>query len=341
MDRQKQEGMKYAFLCSFHFISPTGGVQYQAQMWKTGLEKLGHQVDLVDNWSGVYLDTYDVVLVFGVDPGIRAFWKAIYGANHNFVVAPIIDPKFPDYLFKFFVKYWGNHKYLGLSSRYHDLWLARKFPKLWLIRSEEERHFVNYCVEIPQEQIAKVPLHFRIPMIDGMPPKEDFCLHVSRLNDKSKNVQRIIAAAKKYGFPLKLAGYVPSEHKADFLATIEGASNIEYLGRLSEEELLNIYKRAKVFTLPSLQEGVGMVALEAAAYGCEIVLTNYGAPKEYYDGRAILVNPKSVDEIGQGIMKALKEGYAQPELKTYVEEHYSEKACMTLLHESICKALGR
>lgn len=27
-----------------------------------------------------------------------------------------------------------------------------------------------------------------------------------------------------------------------------------------------------------------MVALEAAAYGCEIVLTNYGAPKEYYGG---------------------------------------------------------
>lgn len=61
----------------------------------------------------------------------------------------------------------------------------------------------------------------------------------------------------------------------------------------------------------SLQEGVGMVALEAAAYGCEIVLTNYGAPKEYYGGRAILVNPMNVDEIGEAIMTAMNRGYAQ------------------------------
>ena len=40
-----------------------------------------------------------------------------------------------------------------------------------------------------------------------------------------------------------------------------------------------------------------MVALEAAAQGAEIVLTNDGAPKDYYKGRAYLVNPKSVDEI--------------------------------------------
>ena len=333
--------MKYAFLCSFHFISPTGGVQYQAQMWKDGLERLGHQVDLIDNWSGVYLENYDVVLVFGIDPGIRTYWKNIYKANAKLVVAPIIDPKFPDFLIKFFVKYWGSQKYLGLSSRYHDMWLARKYPQLWLVRSEEERHFVNYCIEIPQERIVKVPLHFRIPEIDSFPEKEDFCLHVSRLDSPNKNVPRIIAAAKKYGFKLKLAGYIKSENMEWLKSLIGDADNIEYLGRLSEEDLLKAYKRAKVFALPTVkEEGVGMVALEAAAYGSEIVLTNYGAPKEYYDGRAILVNSKSVDEIGKGIMKALNEGYSQPELKSFIEQHYSEEACMRLLHESICKALN-
>lgn len=84
-----------------------------------------------------------------------------------------------------------------------------------------------------------------------------------------------------------------------------------------------------------------MVALEGAAYGCEVVLTNFGAPKEYYDGRAILVDPKSVDEIGQGISRAIKEGFSQPELKTYIETHYSETALMRELNENISVVVGR
>ena len=82
-----------------------------------------------------------------------------------------------------------------------------------------------------------------------------------------------------------------------------------------------------------------MVALEAAAYGAEIVLTNYGAPKEYYKGKALLVTPKSVDEIGSSIVKALKEGYTQPELRDFVMCKYSEKAICTLLNDSIMDAI--
>jgi glycosyltransferase involved in cell wall biosynthesis len=49
-----------------------------------------------------------------------------------------------------------------------------------------------------------------------------------------------------------------------------------------------------------------MVALEAAAQGAEIVLTNDGAPKDTIRVVQYLVNPRSVDEIGQACMQALK-----------------------------------
>lgn len=328
--------MKYVFVYSSHAVAKEGGVRIQALMWKDGLERLGHSVHLATNWEGCDWKSYDVLIVFGFSQSIRHFYAALAKNNPNLVIAPIIDPTTPDFVYKFFCKWWGSHKYLRLSSRFHDLWLVRKLPILWLIRSEEERHYVNYCLEVPEDKIVKVPLHYRIPSIDNMPEKENFCFHASRLSAASKNVPRLIEAAKKYGFTLKLAGYLNGESEQKWLKSLIGdATNIEYLGAVSEEELQDHYKRAKVFALPSLQEGVGMVALEAAAYGCEIVLTNLGAPKEYYDGQAILVNPKSVDEIGQGVMKALKEGYAQPKLKTYIEEHYSERACMTLLNKAV------
>ncbi len=334
--------MKYGIIMPVFHFSPKGGVKVQCMMWAEGLRRLGHDVTLINTWEDNDWKSYDAMIVVGYCLGIRSLMSTLTKNNPNVVMAPIIDPHWSDKIFKFFCKWWGNHKYLGLTSRFHDLWLSRKYFKLWLVRSEEERHFVNYCLERPLDMIKKVPLHYRIPDIEEFPQKENFCLHASRLAARNKNVARLIEAAKKYGFNLKLVGHLHGKDEGQWLKEqIDGASNIEYLGEVSEDELCNLYKRAKVLALPSLFEGVGMVALEAAAYGCEVVLTNVGAPKEYYDGKAILVNPKDVDDIGRGIVKALNEGFSQPELMAYVKEHYSERACCELLCKYISEAIGK
>ena len=104
---------------------------------------------------------------------------------------------------------------------------------------------------------------------------------------------------------------------------------------LSDEELIAYYKKCKVFALPSLLEGVGMVALEAAAYGAEIVLTNIGAPKEYWDGHAELVNPYNIDEIGKAIVKCLNKDLSQSSMLDFIKENYSLEACTRKLIEAL------
>ena len=120
---------------------------------------------------------------------------------------------------------------------------------------------------------------------------------------------------------------------------ISDAPNIEYVGRLSDEELFKYYQRAKVFALPSFVEGVGMVALESAVYGSEIVLTNIGAPKEYYDGRAVLVNPSDIDSIGKGVLEAMTSKNAQPELRDHILNNYSMQACSKQLENAFISHL--
>ena len=108
--------------------------------------------------------------------------------------------------------------------------------------------------------------------------------------------------------------------------------NIEVLGFVSDEELISLYNRAKVFALPSLNEGVGLVALEAAIHGCNIVITNLGGPKEYYEkGTAQLVNPYDVDDIGQAIMRALHDNTSQPQLRNDLSSKYNVSACVDKL----------
>ena len=72
------------------------------------------------------------------------------------------------------------------------------------------------------------------------------------------------------------------------------------------------------------------------ALGAEIVLTNVGAPKEYWNGRACLVDPTSVDEIGQAIMKCLNGEYKkQPELMSFIKDNYSIKSCSEKIIEAL------
>ena len=57
-----------------------------------------------------------------------------------------------------------------------------------------------------QDKIGTVPLSYREDRYDAHIEKEPFCLFVGTMTQERKNVGRLIAAAKKYGFRLVLAG---------------------------------------------------------------------------------------------------------------------------------------
>ncbi len=162
--------------------------------------------------------------------------------------------------------------------------------------------------------------------------KVDYCLHVSPFTQRRKNVMKLMQAAVKYNFPLKIVGSPGSiEESQPFYDYVSNHDNIELLGTVSDEKLISLYDEAKVFALPSYDEGVGFVALEAAARKCNIVLTNVGGPKEYYDGMAELVNPHSIDDIGMGVLKALKKP-TDNQLASFIKKEYNiQTNCKKLL----------
>ncbi len=135
---------------------------------------------------------------------------------------------------------------------------------------------------------------------------------------------------------MKLAGVLHGEIEINWLnSLISDSPNIEYVGELTDSELISYYKRAKVFALPSTIEGVGMVALEAAGFGCEIVLTAIEGPKDYFDGRAVLVNPYDIDSIGKAVVYCLFVGKSQPELYNYIVDNYTIEACSKKLEDAL------
>jgi glycosyltransferase involved in cell wall biosynthesis len=314
--------MKIAFILSNPVLSPTNGIVSQAKTWQKGLEGLGHKVFLIEMWRTNDWKSFDVIHFFGFSIYMRDLINSLVKVNTNIVVSPILDPDYSINKLKLYT-HWGNTR-IGLSNPYHALSSVTSKIKLFFARSEFEKEYLVKGFGIKVDQCIVVPLSFDISFPIKPTIKEPFCLHISLLMDERKNVKRLIQAAIKYKFNLILGGKIHSENDLKTLYSWIGTNNnIEYRGFLSTEEMMSLYSRAKVFALPSINEGVGIVALEAAAMGCDIVITNVGGPKEYYKGMANIIDPYNVDEIGKGIMDLIYGKTYQPQLKNYIKNEYS------------------
>lgn len=322
---------------SLEFVRRSG-VKIQGIMWRDALVSLGHEAVLLNYWEDVDYSEFDAVVVLRLGMGFRSTVNDLKNYDIPVISAPIFDPRQTIKVYRLAARF-GHIDRLHMTSPSHEFMEGAKKVSMFLVRSDYEKKYLCGAYDIDPAKVRIVPLSFRIKPAETMPEKESFCFHVSNLNAHNKNVERLIEAAKRYNFRLVLGGSVRGE---DGLRTLRewigGSDNITYTGQLSDEELRNYYLKAKVFALPSLWEGVGMVALEAAACGCEVVLTNHGAPKEYYNGLARLVNPNSIDDIGQGIMERMN-CTSDGELMRHIKANYSPEHCAKLLEAAITECV--
>lgn len=316
------------------------GTKMQAEIWVKELENKGHHVERINPWGHYNWKQFDIIHVFGF--GLWNYDMIHWGCglNANFVFSPIIDTNTPLWKYKLATHF--GCKQLRLFTQNYALRQLVPDIKLFLARTEYEADYLRNGYGIDDNKIAIVPLSYRNDHYDKNVTKEPFCLFAGTMTQPRKNVPRLIEAAKKYGFPLKLVGNKGNaQSEAKLRQLIGDAENIELLGFVSDEELIALYNRAKVFALPSLNEGVGLVALEAAIHGCNIVITNLGGPKEYYSkGNAYLVNPYDVDDIGRAVVKALEDNTSQPGLRKHLMESYNVSACTDLLIEEYQKVIS-
>lgn len=321
------------------YMGKSDGIIMQAEIWLQELGKKGHHIVKINSWGHYDWKNFDIIHVFGI--GLWNYDMIHWGSslNPNFVFSPIIDTNTP--MWKYRLATYTGCKKLRLFSQNYALRQIRDDIKLFFARSEYEANYLRQGYGISSHKIAIVPLSYRETNYNPDIQKEPFCLFVGTMTQERKNVSRLIEAAKKYGFNLKLVGNKGNAASEEQLRRlIDNHQNIEIVGFVSDEELYSFYNRAKVFALPSINEGVGLVALEAAMHGCNIVITNIGGPKEYYPkGMAQTVNPYDIDSIGQAVLNALDDDTSQPRLREYIEKKYNVSSCTDLLIDYYTKLL--
>jgi glycosyltransferase involved in cell wall biosynthesis len=140
---------------------------------------------------------------------------------------------------------------------------------------------------------------------------DDYILYLGTLKP-SKNLESLVQAFSLITNHYPLTTLVIAGKKGWMFGSIY--KKVEELGLsdrivftdfVSEEDKPAIIAGAKVFVLPSFWEGFGLDALNAMASGVPVVASDVGSIPEVVGDVGILVNPKDVNSIAEGITRVL------------------------------------
>jgi glycosyltransferase involved in cell wall biosynthesis len=132
------------------------------------------------------------------------------------------------------------------------------------------------------------------------PPQapEGYFLYVGELAGH-KRVQVAIDAARKARRKLRIVGAGPEQER---LAALHGGEEIEFLGRVTDPELTDLYARAEALVMPNVEE-FGITAVEAQGAGRPVVAVGRGGALEtVVDGvTGVLVADGDVDSMAEAL----------------------------------------
>ena len=117
---------------------------------------------------------------------------------------------------------------------------------------------------------------------------------------RHKNELRTVEAFGRANLDKKVHLVFTGEPTKELSAWIELQglkSRIDFVGVVPEERLPALYRGAIALIFASLYEGFGFPLLEAMACGTPVVTSNVTAMPEIAGGAALLVDPRSVDDI--------------------------------------------
>lgn len=159
--------------------------------------------------------------------------------------------------------------------------------------SEAQKKLIASKYALPLESIAVIPNGVAETYFTGKKTSENTVPHllfVGRLAAQ-KNLSLLIEAVSQMQASVFLDVVGEGELRENIEALIQKykLQNVKLHGKKSGKELIELYKSADIFVLPSLKEGVSLAMLEALAAGLPVVATDSPEIREILADCGVLI----------------------------------------------------
>lgn len=160
--------------------------------------------------------------------------------------------------------------------------------------------------------------------IEGEYGIRDFLLQVGVV-DQNKNQLTLLEAASGLDISVVFIGRNKNPYGRKLADAAKGREDVLVLDSVPQKDLPTFYSAAKVHALPSFRESPGLVSLEAALCGCEIVVSNedHCPVREYFGEYAHVCNPYSVASVRNAIREAYSVKRNNEKFRTQIRDRFS------------------
>ena len=222
--------------------------------------------------------------------------------------------------------------------------LKKRIWKFLFVNTLNKANYVTFISQFSKDQVLSVTknlqndscvIHNAVDKLFQSYPKvfDVDCptiLHIGTL--ERKNLARTIEAISDIKCKLRIIG----KQSTEILKKLK-EHNIDYsiAYGLSDEEILDEYKKCDIVNFVSLFEGFGMPILEGQATGRVVITSNISPMNEVAGDGAVLVNPLDVDDIKSAYQQIIK----NPVLRSQIINNGKENIIKFQLYDIVQKYL--
>ena len=232
----------------------------------------------------------------------------------------------------------------GGATRWLASWIIRS-ASLLVTNSEYTRDEVVANVGVSDDDVRVI--YHGVPDVFGDLPREErepvalTVGNVAWLTFERKGLRSFVQAAR---LAPEVRFVVVGEWLDGAIGLLRelGGANVDYVGRVSDEELAAWYRRASVYVQASRHEGFGMAVAEAMLGGCIPVVTKAGALPEVVGDAGVQLDrgdPEAIADAVRGARAATEE--QRRHVRERVLERFPLSARRAGLFAAIAEAVSR
>ncbi len=318
--------IKYLFTYPFSMDLGGGGVAIRQMVRRLERE---YDIDYLD-YNAEEID-FETLIVFGCtywSPEVLRFYRK---SGVKVVMLPIFDRMHPVWLMRLLKPLIKVPILNAYSLRYK---LLQETDTILVHNKSEWRDLEKIYGADPKKMKL---FHYGISdeffdMAESVSPDlfyneyklKDFVFIPAAAVSKRKNQLTLIKALKgtKTHLVINNTNKIQDGLEDEFKALTSDDPYIHCLESLSFKMLISAYKNAKVSVSLSQAETAGLVNLEAAYLGCNLVVSKLEAFYEYLQDHATFVDQNNPEEVKKAVLQALVTDY-DPSVRGFIEKNYT------------------